>query len=209
VRVGVLASGAGTNLQAIRDRVHGRDGIEVAAVASDKADAPALARAAAAGVDTAVFGRAEHGSREARDAAMAAWLEAHDVGLVVLAGYMQLLSPAFLGRFPRRVINVHPALLPAFPGLRAIEQAVAYGVKVFGVTVHFVDEGVDTGPIVAQRAVELPGLPTAEAVHAALRPLEHELLCAVVRAVAAGEVAVDPADPRRVAYRPAPMGGRP
>jgi phosphoribosylglycinamide formyltransferase-1 len=207
VRVGVLASGAGTNLQAILDRVHGRAGIEVAGVASDQPSAPALERARAARVETAVFPRAEHPTREARDSAIAGWLEQRGVELVVLAGYMQLLTPAFLGRFERRVINVHPALLPAFPGLHAIEQAVEHGVKVFGVTVHFVDEGVDTGPIIAQRAVELNGLPSPEEVHAALRPLEHDLLCGVVEAFAAGAVAADPSNPRRVEYRPAPMEG--
>jgi phosphoribosylglycinamide formyltransferase 1 len=207
VRVGVLASGAGTNLQAILDRVHGRGGIEVVAVASDQPAAPALERARGAGVETGVFPRAGHATREARDAAMADWLSDRGVELVVLAGYMQLLTPAFLGRFERRVINVHPALLPAFPGLRAIEQAVEHGVKVFGVTVHFVDEGVDTGPIIAQRAIELTGLPGPEEVHAALRPLEHDVLCGVVEAFAAGAVASDPSNPRRVEYRPAPMGG--
>jgi phosphoribosylglycinamide formyltransferase 1 len=209
LRVGVLASGAGTNLQAILDRVHGRDGVEVVAVGSDKPGAQALERAAAVGVPTATFPREGYSDRAARDAAMAGWLGEHDVELVVLAGYMQLVSPGFLGRFPRGVINVHPALLPAFPGLRAIEQAVEYGVKAFGVTVHFVDEGVDTGPIIAQRAIEVPELLGAEEVHALLRPLEHDLLCGVVRAIGAGTVTVDPANPRRVAYRPAPMGGSP
>ena len=129
------------------------------------------------------------GERRERDAAMAAWLEAAGVELVVLAGYMQLLGAAFLDRFPQRVINVHPALLPAFPGIGAVEQAVAHGVKVFGVTVHFVDEGVDTGPIIAQRALELPGAPDAGAVAEALRPLEHDLLCEVVALIAREEVA--------------------
>jgi phosphoribosylglycinamide formyltransferase 1 len=206
VRVGVLASGTGTNLQAILDRVHGREGVEVVAVGSDKPAARALDRARAAGVATAVFERGEYPSRAQRDAAMADWLEARGVELVVLAGYMQLLAPRFLARFPRRVINVHPALLPALPGLRAIEQAVAHGVKVFGVTVHFVDEGVDTGPIIAQRAVELPGLPAAGEVREALRPLEHDVLCDVVLSLARGEVEPDPADARRIAYRPARMG---
>jgi phosphoribosylglycinamide formyltransferase-1 len=176
-------------------------------VASDQPQAPALERARRAGVDAAVFERRAYEGREARDEAIADWLAGHGVELVVLAGYMQLLSPAFLGRFERRVINVHPALLPAFPGLRAIEQAVEHGVKVFGVTVHFVDEGVDTGPIIAQRAVELPGMPTADEVRAALRPLEHDLLCDAVRAIAAGAVEHDPAHLRRIAYRPAHMGG--
>jgi phosphoribosylglycinamide formyltransferase-1 len=199
VRVGVLASGAGTNLQAILDTVHGRDGVEVVAVGSDKPDAQALERGRAAGVDTAVFPAAEFaGDRSARDGAMAAWLVEHGVGLVVLAGYMQLLGANFLGRFPQRVINVHPALLPAFPGIRAVEQAIDYGVKTFGVTVHFVDEGVDSGPIILQRAVDLPGATEAAEVRAALRPVEHELLCEAVRLIARDAVRIDPANPRRV-----------
>ncbi len=204
MRVGVLASGAGSNLQAILDRVHGREGIEVVAVGSDKEDAPALRRALAAGVPTAVFGAAAQADRAARDAAIADWLEGRGVELVVLAGYMQLLSPEFLARWPLRVVNVHPALLPAFPGIRAIEQALDHGVKVFGVTVHFVDEGVDTGPIVAQRALELPGATSADEVRDALRPLEHELLTEAVRAIARGDVRRDPEHPRRVlgGYRP-------
>jgi phosphoribosylglycinamide formyltransferase-1 len=188
MRVGVLASGEGTNLQAILDRVHGRDGIEVVAVGSDKPGARALERARAAGVPTRVF---EQPDRRARDDAIAGWLERAGVELVVLAGYMQLLGREFLARFPQRVINVHPALLPAFPGLGAVEQALAYGVKVFGVTVHFVDEGVDTGPIIAQRALELPGAADAAEVREALRPLEHELLCEAVRLIARGAVAVE------------------
>jgi phosphoribosylglycinamide formyltransferase 1 len=208
MNVGVLASGAGTNLQAILDRLHGRHGIAVVAVGSDQPAAPALARARAAGVPAAAFplpDRAAHDEphradvdRAARDAAMADWLAEHGTELVVLAGYMQLLDPRFLARFPNRVINVHPALLPAFPGLRAIEQALAYGVKVFGVTVHFVDEGVDTGPVIAQRALELPDATDPAAVREALRPLEHDLLCQAVADIAAGAVRLDPAHPRRV-----------
>ena len=198
VRVGVLASGAGTNLQAILDTVHGREGVEVVAVGSDKPEAQALERARSAGVATSVFPRADFDDRPARDGAMAAWLVEQGVGLVVLAGYMQLLSANFLGRFPQRVINVHPALLPAFTGIGAIEQALAYGVKVFGVTVHFVDEGVDTGPIILQRAVDLPAATEAAAVRDALRPIEHELLCEAVRLIARDAVRIDPANPRRV-----------
>jgi len=201
-RLGVLASGAGTNLQAILDTVHGRDGITVAGVVSHQAGAPALARAAAAGVETAVFAAAEHADREARDAAMADWLGARDVGLVVSAGYMQLLSSAFLARFHERVINVHPALLPAFPGLDPIGEAVAYGVKVFGVTVHFVDEGIDSGPVILQRAIELPDATDPEAVHDLLRPLEHELLPAAIRLFARGAVSLDEGNPRRVMLGP-------
>jgi len=196
LRVGVLASGAGTNLQAILDRLHGREGVEVVAVGSDKVEAPALERAAAAGVQARGF--TAEPDRAARDEAMAAWLRERDVGLVVLAGYMQLLGPGFIGRFRQRIINVHPALLPAFPGIRAVEQALAHGVKVFGVTVHFVDDGVDTGPIILQRALELPAATDAEEVRSALRPLEHELLTEAVRLIARDAVRIDPANPRRV-----------
>jgi phosphoribosylglycinamide formyltransferase-1 len=201
MRVGVLASGEGSNLQAILDRVHGREGVEVVAVGSDKPAANALQRARAAGVPARAFPVAEHADRRARDVAVADWLEASGVELVVLAGYMQLVDPAFLARFPRRVINVHPTLLPAFPGIGSIEQAVDYGVKVFGVTVHFVDEGVDTGPIIAQRAVELPHATDPDAVRAALHPLEHDLLTDVVRLIARGAVGFDPDNPRRVVVR--------
>jgi phosphoribosylglycinamide formyltransferase-1 len=206
VRVGVLASGNGTNLQAILDRVHGREGIEVVAVGSDKPGAGALRRAHDAGVPTGTFPAVDYADRQARDAAMAEWLAGQRVELVVLAGYMQLLAPAFLKRFPQRVINVHPALLPAFPGIGAIRQALDYGVKVFGVTIHFVDEGVDSGPIILQRALELPDAGDEVSVHTALQPVEHELLTEAVRLIAGGAVSFDPANPRRVVvagYRPA------
>ena len=168
------------------------------AVGSDQPGAQALERAARAGVPTAVFARDAHPGRAARDEAMGAWLERQGVELVVLAGYMQLLEPAFLHRFANRVVNVHPALLPAFPGIRAIEQGLDYGVKVFGVTVHFVDEGVDTGRIILQRAVDLPAATEAEEVRAALRPIEHDLLCEAVGLIARDAVRLDPAHPRRV-----------
>jgi phosphoribosylglycinamide formyltransferase 1 len=196
--VGVLVSGAGTNLQAILDRVHGREGIEVVAVGSNEPEAAALDRAQGAGVPTAVFRLADYPDRAARDTVMAEWLHEREVELVVLAGYLHLLTPGFLARYPQRIINVHPALLPAFPGRRPIPQAVEYGVKVFGVTVHFVDEGMDTGPIIFQRAIDLPDAIDADAVHAALRPLEHDLLCEAVRRIARGAVRIDPRHPRRV-----------
>jgi phosphoribosylglycinamide formyltransferase-1 len=198
MNVGVLASGEGTNLQALLDRVHGRDGIEVVAVASDKEKARALERAGVAGVATAVFGVDEFPDRPARDSAVAGWLVSKGVELVVLAGYMQLLSSEFLARFPTRVINVHPALLPAFPGLGAVEKALSYGVKVFGVTVHFVDEGVDTGPVILQRAIEIPDPRDASEVVQRLHAIEHELLPEAVRLIAAGAVKLDPENPRRV-----------
>jgi phosphoribosylglycinamide formyltransferase 1 len=198
MNVAVLASGEGTNLQALLDRVHGRDGIEIVAVASDKPDARALERARRAGVSVRAFLATGYPGRVERDRAMADWLVACGVDLVVLAGYMQLLADEFLVRFPERVINVHPALLPAFPGLEAVEQAIAYGVKVFGVTVHFVDGGVDTGPVILQRAIELPDAVDADAVLERLHPIEHELLPEAVRLIALGAVRIDPTNPRRV-----------
>jgi phosphoribosylglycinamide formyltransferase-1 len=198
MRVGVLASGAGTNLQALLDRVHGREGIEIVAVGSDKPAAPALDRARRAGVPVATFPVSAYKHRQARDGAIATWLQSEHVELVVLAGYMQLLSPEFLSRFPGRVINVHPALLPAFPGIRAVHQALEHGVKVTGVTVHFVDEGVDTGPIILQRALEIGDAEDPEEVHARLHAIEHELLSEAVRLIAAGSVTLDPDNPRRV-----------
>jgi len=183
--VGVLASGEGTNLQALLDTVHGREA-RIVGVVSDRPAARALRRARAAGVDHAAFPLGDHADRETRDAAMADWLAHRGARLVVLAGYMALLTPAFLARFPAAVLNVHPSLLPAFPGLRAIERAVAAGERVFGVTVHLVDAGVDTGPIVLQRSTE-PSDPTdPAAVHRALQPLEHALLPEAVRRFARG-----------------------
>jgi phosphoribosylglycinamide formyltransferase-1 len=198
--IAVLVSGAGTNLQALLDSVHGEEA-EVVAVASSVEGAPALERASARGIPTAVFARAGYPEREARDRALAGWMEERGARLVVGAGYMELLGEPFLERFPGAVINVHPSLLPAFPGLRAVEQALAYGVKVFGVTVHFVDAGVDSGPVILQRAVELPQAREPEEVRAALRPLEHALLSEAVRRFARGELKADPENPRRIVER--------
>lgn len=193
----VLASGAGTNLQALLDTVHGHEA-EVVAVASNTADAVALQRAGEHGVPTAVFPRAAFTDRSARDKAMADWLQEHGARLVVLAGYMELVGESFLARFPDAVINVHPSLLPAFPGLHAIEQALSYGVKVFGVTVHFVDSGVDSGPVILQGARELPNARDPGEVLRALRPLEHALLPEAVRLFARGALSFDSKSPRRV-----------
>jgi phosphoribosylglycinamide formyltransferase-1 len=198
MRVAVLASGTGTNLQAILDRVHGRDGVDVVGVASDKPDARALERGRDASIEAAAFPASEHADREARDLAIGDWLDALDVELVVLAGYMQLLSPAFVRRFARRVINVHPALLPSFTGLDAIGQALDYGVRVTGVTVHFVDEGVDTGPVLLQRAVPVPESRDRAELEAAIHAVEHELLPEAVRLIAAGRVSFDAQNPRIV-----------
>jgi phosphoribosylglycinamide formyltransferase-1 len=174
--IGVLVSGSGSNLQALIDA-----GIPITAVASNVAGATALARAASVGAPTAVFPLDAYPDRDSRDADMADWLVAHNVELVVCAGYMHLLRPAFLFRFPGRVVNVHPALLPAFPGAHAVEDALAAGAAHTGATVHLVDEGVDTGPVLAQDAVAvLPG-DTAETLHARIRVVEHCLLPAVVK----------------------------
>ncbi len=195
--IAVLVSGTGTNLQALLDTVHGREA-EIVAVASNVSGAPALARAEARGVPTAAFPRADYPDRDARDQAMGDWLAERGVQLVVLAGYMELVDAPFLERFPGAVINVHPSLLPAFPGLHAVEQALAYGVKVFGVTIHFVDAGVDSGPVILQGTRELPEARDTDEVLAALRPLEHALLPEAVRLFAHGALRFDPANPRRV-----------
>ncbi|MBA2383458.1 MAG: phosphoribosylglycinamide formyltransferase [Actinobacteria bacterium] len=175
--IGVLVSGEGTNLQALLDA-----GLPVAAVASNRAGVPALARAERAGVPAAVFALEEYPTREERDAAMGAWLEEHGTKVVVCAGYMHLLTPSFLDRFPDRIVNVHPSLLPDFPGARAIEAALAAGVETTGVTVHLVDEGLDSGPIVRQEPVPVePRATLAERLHA----VEHRLLPEVVRQLCA------------------------
>jgi phosphoribosylglycinamide formyltransferase-1 len=170
--IGVLVSGEGTNLQALIDA-----GLPVVAVASNKARARALDRAHTAMIDAATFELAGYSDREARDAAIADWLEERGVDTVVLAGYMHLLTRPFLERFPNRIVNVHPSLLPAFPGARAIEDALAAGVATTGVTVHLVDAGLDTGPVLVQEAVPVePRTTLAERI----RAVEHRLLPKVV-----------------------------
>jgi phosphoribosylglycinamide formyltransferase-1 len=203
--IAVLVSGTGTNLQALLDTVHGNEA-EIVAVASSVADAPALARAQQRDVPTGVFARADYDDRAARDAALGNWLKARGARLVVLAGYMELLGAPFVERFTGALINVHPSLLPAFPGIGAIAQALQYGVQVFGVTVHFVDDGVDTGPVILQRAIELPDARAEDEVLAALRPLEHGLLAEAVRMFARGELSIDAADPRHPRVRAAAGG---
>jgi phosphoribosylglycinamide formyltransferase 1 len=198
-RVAVLVSGEGSNLQAILDKVHGRDGIEVVAVGANRAEARGLERAKAVGVETAVFSAADYGSdRVLRDRLLGDWLEERQVDLLVLAGFMEILSPEFMRRFAGKVINVHPSLLPAFRGIRAIEKAVEYGVRVTGVTVHFVDEGVDSGPIILQQAFELPYSADLEAIEESVHAIEHELLPRAIRLLASGAVRIDPDDSRRV-----------
>lgn len=174
--IGVLASGEGTNLQALID-----SRLPIAAVASNKRGAGALARGERAGVPTAVFELSDYPDRRARDHAMGSWLTDHGCRLVVLAGYMHLLTPAFLDLFPGRVVNVHPSLLPAFPGARAVEDALAAGVAETGATVHVVDEGVDSGPILLQERVRVRAGDTPESLHARIKQVEHRLLPRVVQ----------------------------
>ena len=173
--IGVLVSGEGTNLQALLEA-----GLPVVAVASNKADARALARAQAAGVAGASFALDDYPDRTARDAAMAQWLIEQGVELVVLAGYMHILTPSFLERFPDRVLNVHPSLLPAFPGAHAVEEQLAAGVAESGATVHLVDEGVDSGPILRQERVPVVADDTPATLHERIKQVEHRLLPQVV-----------------------------
>jgi phosphoribosylglycinamide formyltransferase-1 len=194
-RIVVLASGSGTNLQAILDRVHNSNGVEVVGVASDKPAARALERGREAGVETAVFIRDEYANRTARDTAMAEWIASRDADLVALAGYMQLLSSEFVARFRNRIVNIHPALLPAFPGLDAIGQALEAGVGTTGVTVHFVDEGVDTGPVILQRQVAVPADRDRAALEEAIHATEHELYPEAIRMIASGRVRIAASDP--------------
>jgi phosphoribosylglycinamide formyltransferase 1 len=200
-RIVVLASGNGTNLQAILDRLHGRDGFAVVGVGSDKREARALQRAREATIETAVFPREEFADRSARDLAMGDWVEERRPDLVVLAGYMQILSAAFVGRFRGRIVNVHPALLPAFPGLDAIGQALEAGVDFTGVTVHYVDEGVDTGPPILQREVPVPASRDRTELEKSLHAVEHELYPEAIRTLARDPHKIGADDPPRVADR--------
>jgi phosphoribosylglycinamide formyltransferase-1 len=171
--IGVLASGTGTNLQALLDA-----GLPVVAVASNKSDARALARAG--DLPTRAFELDDYADRNERDLAMAGWLEDQGVRLVVLAGYMHLLTTAFLDRFPDAIVNVHPSLLPDFPGPHAVDDQLAAGVTESGATVHLVDQGVDSGPILAQQRVPVHEDDTPETLHERIKQIEHELLPRIV-----------------------------
>lgn len=174
--IGVLVSGEGSNLQALLDAR-----LPVGAVASNVAGVRALARAEDAGIPAAVFALSHYADRETRDVAMADWLVDHDVDLVVCAGYMHLLRPAFLDRFPRRVVNVHPAPLPDFPGAHPLEDVLAAGAPATAATIHFVDEGVDTGPVIASEPVPVLEGDTVESLRERVHAAEHRLLPEVVR----------------------------
>ncbi|MCL6450812.1 MAG: phosphoribosylglycinamide formyltransferase [Acetobacteraceae bacterium] len=192
LRVGVLASGRGTNLQAILDAAaSGSLGAEVAVVVSNRRGAQALDRARAAGVEALHLGPGAYPSREDYERALVGVLRARGVGLVALAGFMLILGPTFLDAFPGRVMNIHPALLPAFPGVEAQKQAWEYGVKVAGCTVHFVDEGTDTGPVILQAAVPVLEADTAETLAARILEQEHRLYPLSIRLFAEGRLRLE------------------
>jgi phosphoribosylglycinamide formyltransferase 1 len=179
--IGVLVSGEGTNLQALLDA-----DLPVVAVASNVASAPALARAEAAEIATAAFPLSDFADRDARDTAMADWLERNGVELVVCAGYMHLLRPPFLARFPHRIVNVHPAPLPEFPGAHPLEDVLAAGAPAAAATIHFVDDGVDTGEVIASEPVPVVVGDTVDTLRARVHEAEHVLLPTVVRELCAG-----------------------
>jgi phosphoribosylglycinamide formyltransferase-1 len=188
IRVAVLASGSGTNLQALIDTAD--LGAEIAVVISDRPDATALRRAESAGIATRVIDRDGFESREGFSEAIGGEIEAAGARGVVLAGFMRILAPNLIGRFPNQILNIHPSLLPSFPGANAVARALEHGVKMTGVTVHFVEVEVDQGPIIAQRAV--PVLPDDDltSLHARIQDAEHDLYPSVVRAFARGRLKV-------------------
>jgi phosphoribosylglycinamide formyltransferase-1 len=204
MNVGVLVSGSGTNLQALIDR--GRRGelgpARLTVVGANVPDCPALARARAAGLPTFVIDHRDYSARAGFDRALVTALRSHQVDLVVMAGFMRVLGDDFLASFPDRIVNIHPALLPAFPGVHAQKQAHGRGVKIAGCTVHFVDGGVDTGPIIAQAAVPVLEEDDAEALRARILAEEHRLLPAVVRAIAERRVIIEDRKVRVLAAAP-------
>ena len=198
IALGVLASGGGTNLQAILDAIDaGTLDARVSVVISNVPGAGAIARARAARVETLVMEHGAYPAREAFDAALAHALKSRGVDVVVLAGFMRLLTGVLLDAFPWRILNVHPALLPAFPGVHAQRQALEYGVRIAGCTVHFVDAGTDTGPVVAQAAVPVHDDDDEATLRARILAREHELLPLVLQWIAEGRVSVEPAGPGR------------
>ncbi len=196
MNLGVLVSGTGSNLQAILDAAaSGRLDATIRVVISNKPGAPALDRAARAGVPVATISHRDYPSREAFDAAIVERLRESSVEWVALAGFMRLLTRTLLDAFPRRIVNIHPALLPAFPGVDAQQQAFDYGVKITGCTVHLVDEGTDTGPIIAQRAVPILNGDDIQALRHRILEQEHELYVEVLQAIAEGRLVVEPGEP--------------
>ncbi|MBN2982136.1 MULTISPECIES: phosphoribosylglycinamide formyltransferase [Cohnella] len=192
LRIAVFASGGGSNFQALAEAIaDGGIPAELALLVCDKPEAGVVRRAEALGVPTLLFRPKEYASREAYEREIVERLVSEDVGLIVLAGYMRLITDVLVKPYYGRMINIHPALLPAFPGVRAVRQALEYGVKLAGATVHYVDGGMDSGPIIAQRAVEVADDDTEETLTARIHAVEHELLPRVVRWIAEGRVTLD------------------
>jgi len=209
--IGVLVSGSGTNLQAILDAVaSGTLSARVGVVVSNVPEVGAIERARAAGVEAVVVDHTKFADRRAFDTAVVKVLRAHSVGLVVLAGFMRLLTEVVLDEFPMRVVNVHPALLPSFPGLRAQRQALDYGVRIAGCTVHFVDKGTDSGPIIAQAAVAVLDDDDEDSLRLRILAREHDLLPRALQWIAEGLVSIDPPKTpggrARARVRRAPLG---
>jgi phosphoribosylglycinamide formyltransferase 1 len=188
MKIGILISGRGSNMVALIDAVKSGEipDSEVAVVISDKPDAAGLAKAAERGVETIVIVRSGR-AREEHDSEIAAELRERGVELVCLAGYMRLLSPEFVRSFPNRIVNIHPSLLPSFPGLEAQKQAIEHGVKISGCTVHFVDEYLDNGAIILQKAVEVRDDDTTDTLSARILEQEHAAYVEAVRRVATGK----------------------
>jgi phosphoribosylglycinamide formyltransferase-1 len=192
LRIGVLASGRGTNLQAIIDAIEaGRLDAGIAVVVSDRADAPALDRARKHGAKALFVNPRDFSDRESFDRGVAAVLAEHKVELICLAGFMRILTSAFLAAFPDRVMNIHPALLPSFPGLHAQRRALEHGVKVSGATVHFVDEGVDSGPIILQVAVPVRDDDTEESLSERILAEEHKIYPQAIQLFAEGRLKIE------------------
>lgn len=198
--IAVLVSGAGTNLQAIIDRLHvpADSPVEIVLVVTSSAEAAAKSRAEAVGIPVRVVDRDDYESREDRDRALADVVDEADPSLVVLAGWMSILTPWFLDRFPDRVINLHPSMLPAFPGMHAIEEAHEWGVRFTGVTVHFADPEVDGGPPILQEPVPIHFEDTVDTLRLRMREVEHRILPQAIGLFAAGRIRRDPARRRRV-----------
>lgn len=191
LNIGVLVSGSGTNLQSILDACASQElKARVVCVISNKADAYALERARIAGIPALHLDHRAHDGREGYDRALAATLRAYGVELVALAGFMRIITPVLLDAFPMAVMNIHPALLPAFPGLHAQRQALEYGAKVAGCTVHFVDPGTDTGPIIIQKAVPLLDGDTEQTLSARIQLEEHRIYPEAIRLFAEGRLSV-------------------
>ena len=193
MKIAVLVSGSGTNLQTLIEQLHEDEtsGIKIEVVISDRHKAYALTRAKRAGIPTQIVRTQDFENRIAYDAAISKHIENYSVELIVLAGFMKLFQPPFVRKYRNQIINVHPSLLPAFPGATPVADTLAYGVKVAGVTVHFVDEDIDTGPIIAQTVVPVYDTDDEDSLHKRIQIEEHKLYPKVIKRYAQGKLKVD------------------